>query len=286
MSNWLLGIVLGIVQGVSEWLPVSSKTQIILVSQYLLGLDFQQAYALGLFLEIGTALAAVFYFRREVWMLVRALVGRGSEQEWKLYKFTLVATAVTGVVAGPIYVTVATVSSGYNIGLTMIALGANLFIAAGLIVYSRSRYADDKNRKVLDHLGVKEYVLIGFAQGLAAFPGVSRSGTTTSTMLMLNIEAKEAFRLSFVIGILASAAASAVTLVFSSGNVMAGAADLGTAGILVSIAIAFFVSLFLIDSLLKIAKKAKIVYLIVALGVIAVVGGVIISFFPLGFNAG
>ena len=66
MSNSLLRIILGGNQGISDWLPVSSKTQIILTSQYLLGLDFQQAYAFGLFLEIGTAFAAIIYFRREV----------------------------------------------------------------------------------------------------------------------------------------------------------------------------------------------------------------------------
>ncbi|MDG6909408.1 MAG: undecaprenyl-diphosphate phosphatase [Nitrososphaerota archaeon] len=286
VSNWLFAIILGLVQGVSEWLPVSSKTQIILVSQNLLGLNFQQAYTFGLFLEIGTALAAIVYFRKEVWMLIRALVGKGNQQEWELFKFTLVATVATGLVAVPIYVSLDNVSGGYNIGLPMMILGVVLFIDAGVIMYSRSRYADDKNRRALDHLGVKEYVIIGVAQGLAALPGVSRSGTTTSTMLLLNVEAKEAFRLSFIIGILASAAASAVTLVFSRQNVAVGVSDLGTAGILISIGVAFVVSLLLIDSLLKVARKAKIVYLIVALGAIAIAGGLVISFFPLGFNAG
>ncbi len=286
IGHVIVSIIVGIVQGISEWLPVSSKTQIIIVSHYLLGLNFQQAYAFGLFMEIGTVLAAIIYFRKEVWTLIKALLGKGNAEEFKLFKFVLVATIVTGIVAVPLYVITDKVSGGYNIGLPMIILGAILFVDAIVILYSRSKYAEDSKRRTLGSIGLKEYVFIGFAQGLAALPGVSRSGATTSTMLLLNVEAQEAFRLSFVIGIFASAAAFFVTIIFSKAVIFSAVAGLGITGILVSIVIAALVSLFLIDFLLNMAKKAKIVYLIVALGIIAIAGGIIISLFPLGFSAG
>jgi undecaprenyl-diphosphatase len=282
----IISVFLGLVQGITEWLPISSKTQIIIVSQYLLGLDFKQAYAFGLFMEIGTAFAAILYFRKEVWSLVKTLFGKGSQEEWTLFKFTLIATIVTGFVAVPLYLIMDKVTGGYNIGLPMIILGFILLLDAVVIMYSRSKYADDKNRKTLRDLGIREYVIVGLAQGLAALPGVSRSGTTTSIMLLLNIEAKEAFRLSFLIGIFAGIAAFGVTLVFSMPSVLAAETDLGLSGIVVSIIIAAVVSLFLINFLLSIAQKAKIVYLIVALGLIAIVGGLLISLFPVGFVGG
>ena len=286
LMQLLHSIVLGIVQGISEWLPISSKTQVILASQYLMGLNFDQAYAFGLFMEIGTVLAAIIYFRREVWSLIKALFGKGNADERKLFKFALVATIVTGIIAVPLYVTVDKISGGYNIGIPMVILGLILFVDAAVIKYSRSKYADDKNRKVLTDMRFKDYVLVGIAQGLAALPGVSRSGATTSTMLLLNVEAKEAFRLSFLIGIFASAAAFFVTLIFSKASVATDVASLGFEGIIVSIIIAALVSMFLIDFLLNMARKAKIVYFIIALGLIAIVGGLLISFFPLGFSAG
>ena len=281
-----VSIVLGIVQGISEWLPISSKTQIILVSQYLLGLNFQQAYAFGLFMEIGTILASLIYFRKQVWVLIKVIIGRGSAGDWKLFKFVLVSTIVTGIIAVPLYVVVDSVSGGYNIGLPMIILGIVLFIDAILIWHSRSKYAINTNRKRLNQIGLKEYIMVGIAQGLAALPGVSRSGATTSIMLLLNVEADEAFRLSFVDMIFATTAAVFVTLIFSKASVAAALADVSLAGLVVAIIIATAISLVLINFLLNIAKKSKIIYLTAALGCIALAGGILISLFPFTFAAG
>ncbi len=281
-----VSVVLGIVQGISEWLPISSKTQIIIVSTELMHISFQQAYAFGLFMEIGTILAAVIYFRKELYTLIMVLIGRAHGEDRRLFNFVLISTAVTGIIAVPLYLIVDKISGGYNIGIPMILLGLILFGDALLIRHSRSKYAIDKNRKQLSNIGIKEYILVGIAQGLAALPGVSRSGATTSTMLLLNMEANEAFRLSFLDMIFATTAAVFVTLIFSGGSVHTAVADVGIYGLLVSIVIATIVSLFLIDFLLNMAKKSKIVYFIAALGFIALIGGIIITFFPLGFSAG
>ena len=286
LYKFIVSVVLGIVQGVTEWLPVSSKTQIIITSEYILKLNFQQAYAFGLFMEIGTILAAVIYFRREVWSLLLALVGKGNAMDKKLFVFVLISTIITGIVAVPLYVTVDSMAGGYNIGLPMIVLGVILFVDAFVVWYSRSKYAVDKKRKTLHNMNIKEYIYVGIAQGLAALPGVSRSGSTISTMLVLNTEANEAFRLSFLIGIFATTAAVFVTLIFTKGVVSTAIAEVGTIGIIIAIIIATGISLVLIDFLLNIAKKSKIIYLITALGIIAIAGGIIISFFPLGFGAG
>ena len=67
--------IIGIIQGISEWLPISSKTQIIVSSTYLLQLTFQQAYTFGLFMEIGTIIAAIVYFRKELIEMIQVLLG-------------------------------------------------------------------------------------------------------------------------------------------------------------------------------------------------------------------
>ena len=99
----LAGVFLGVVQGVSEWLPISSKTQIILVSTLFLGLTFTQGYTLGLFLEFGTFFAAVVYFRRELWLVIKAIVGKGGPGGRLMLKYLLIVTIITGVMGIAIY---------------------------------------------------------------------------------------------------------------------------------------------------------------------------------------
>jgi undecaprenyl-diphosphatase len=274
-----VGLILGIVQGVSEWLPVSSKTQIIIASTYLLHITFQQAYTFGLFMELGAIIAAVIYFRRELVSLIKVLFGRGTGIERKLFVYVVVATIITGIIGVPLYL-IADSVTGISLGIPMMIVGLILIIDSLLIGYSkRKQRQGGVNRRKLKDMTMKDYVLVGIAQGIAALPGVSRSGTTTSAMLLMNVEPDEAFRLSFVIGIFAAVAAILLTLVVSHTNVSAVLSLIGTAGLVVAILVATVVSLFLIDFLIKIARKSKIAYLTAALGIIAIVGGIIIVVF-------
>jgi undecaprenyl-diphosphatase len=269
------GLVLGLVQGISEWLPISSKTQILIVGEYLLKMSFNQAYAFGLFMEIGTIAAAVIYFRKEIWSLVMALLGKGSKLEFALLKYVAVSTIVTGIIGAPLYLAVNSLQGGYNLGIPMLIIGVMLLCDAAIIKYARKKEATAKGRRTLSDMGIKDYIVVGIAQGLAALPGVSRSGATTSTLLFLDIDTGEAFRLSFIDMIFATSAAVVLTLVASHGAIASSIALIGTLGLAVSIVVATAISLLLIDFLLKTAKKSSIIYLTAALGVIALASGII-----------
>ena len=137
------------------------------------------------------------------------------------------------------------------------------------------------NSRKLENFTLKDYVLIGIVQGISALPGVSRSGITTSAMLLLDVEPDEAFRLSFLAGIFASLGAFGLTLIASKSNVSAAVAAIGLAGLAVAIIVSTIVSLFLIDFLIKVAGKSKIIYLITALGIIAIASGLLYLVFGL-----
>jgi len=271
MSNWLLGVLLGIVQGVSEWLPISSKTQVIIVSNLLFGLTFGQGYALGLFLEAGTFLAALYYFRREVWKVLRALVGRGDEEGRTLLKFLVVVTIFTAVIGVVIYKAVSESYSGPVLGIPMIALGCVLIGDAVLISVARSKYAPTKG---INDLSLKELVAIGIVQGIAAFPGVSRSGITVSSMLLLGINPKDSFRLSFLALIPASIGAAGTTLLLSPEKISTAVDAVGLPIILVSILVTVVVGVALIRVLLRAAGSQKIALLAASLGALAILSGV------------
>ena len=113
--NVIYSVLLGLVQGISEWLPISSKTQVIFASTFLFSLPIAVAYAFGLFMEIGSLSSAVVYFRKDIISLLH---------DRKLLWFLFVVTVVTGVVAVPLYIITDRVLTGaYNLGIPMIMLG-------------------------------------------------------------------------------------------------------------------------------------------------------------------
>ena len=271
MANWFLGIVLGVVQGVSEWLPVSSKTQVIIASSYLFGLSFTQGYALGLFLEAGTFVAAVVYFRKEVYQILKALVGRGTSDGKMMLKYLVVVTAVTAVLGVAIYQVVSEAVVGTVLGVPMIALGLVLIVDGIIITYSKGRYSPTKG---LADLKLRDMVLIGLAQGISAFPGVSRSGATVSAMLLLGIRPSESFRLSFIALIPASVGAAGVTILFSKAALGATLSQVGTSIIVVAILVTMLVGLLSIRVLLRFAGSKRITLLVFTLGLLAIFSGV------------
>ncbi|MGA3059463.1 MAG: undecaprenyl-diphosphate phosphatase [Candidatus Bathyarchaeia archaeon] len=272
--------IIGLIQGISEWLPISSKTQIIVSSTYLLKLTFQQAYTFGLFMEIGTIIAAVVYFRKDLIEIIQVLLGSKNKLQRKLLIYIVIVTLITAIIAVPIYL-VADSIKGIALGIPMLIVGLILIADAVLIRYSRKRREKGMNSRKLEDLTLRDCALVGIVQGIAALPGVSRSGVTTSAMLLMNVEPDEAFRLSFLAGIFASIGAFGLTLIVSKSNVAVAVNGIGLAGIFVAIIVSTIVSLFLIDFLIKVAGKSKIIYLITALGIIAMASGLLYLTFGL-----
>lgn len=262
---------LGLVQGISEWLPISSKTQIIIVSSYLYGFTFQEAYAFGLFLEAATFVAALIFFRREVFNVLRALVGRGDPEGKLLLKYLVVVTVITALIGATIYAVISETVTGTVVGVPMLVLGAILIGDAAVIHFARGRRTPQKR---LNQLGLSDLVIIGIVQGLAALPGVSRSGATVSAMLLLGLNPREAFRLSFLALMPAAVGAALLTLIFSKPEISTAVGAITPSALGVATIIAIVVSLFLIRGLLRVAGSPRITALVVALGLVAIFSGI------------
>ena len=267
-------MIIGIIQGISEWLPISSKTQIIVSSTFLLKLSFKQAYTFGLFMEIGTLTAAMIYFRKDLAGLIGVILGSKDKRQRKLLTYLVAVTVITGVIGAPLYL-VADSITGIAVGIPMLIIGFILLADAALIRYSQKRQQKGVILRKLENLTVIDCVLIGVTQGISALPGVSRSGITTSTMLLLNVEPDEAFRLSFIAGIFAAIAAFGLTITATESNVAASIAGIGLEGLAIAIITSTIISLVLIDFLIKVAGKQKMTYLTAALGTIAIASGLL-----------
>lgn len=261
MVNLLYTILIGLVQGVSEWLPISSKTQVLLVSSYLFSLPVSVAFAFGLFMEIGSIGSALIYFRRDVLLLLR---------DRRLLVFLIVVTVVTGVVGVPLYLlSERLLQSAYNLGIPMAVLGVFLVADSIYIRYSR---LSPKSGGLAD-LKLKHYIAIGFAQGLAALPGVSRSGMTVSTMLFMGVDPKDAFRLSYLAYIPAALGGLATTLLFSRGEIGTALTVIDPVGVAVAAVTALVVGLLVISVLLRFAKRNSIYIVTLVIGIIALAIG-------------
>jgi undecaprenyl-diphosphatase len=226
-------------------------------------------------MEIGTLVAAIIYFRKEMVQLIRVLLGSKDKEQRRLFAYVLVVTVITGVIGAPLYLITDSITEPIAIGIPMIIIGFILFADAALIRYSRKRQIKGKTSRKLENLTIKDYVLIGITQGISALPGVSRSGITTSTMLIMNVEPDEAFRLSFVAGIFAAFGAFLLTVVATKSKVAASIAGIGLTGLATAIIVSTIISLLLIDFLIKVAGKQKIIYLTAGLGTIAIASGLL-----------
>ncbi|MEM0290043.1 MAG: undecaprenyl-diphosphate phosphatase [Metallosphaera sp.] len=275
MDYLILGIILGVVQGISEWLPISSKTQILIVSTFLLGIPFSIAYSFGLFMEIGTIFAAIIYFRKVIWGILKALIGKGTKEDLLLLKALVVITVITGLIGVPIFVAVERLVNSPALGIPMAMLGLVLIADAVVIYFSRR----GRPQRELRDITLKDMIIVGIAQGLAALPGVSRSGMTTSSLLLLGVKPDDSFKLSFLSLIPAALGAIAVTILFSKSEVIQALHLIDLGGLITSIAVATLISLLLIDGLLKFAKSKRILTLILTLGLLAVLSGALTAIF-------
>ena len=198
MLELLQAIILGIVQGLTEFLPVSSSGHLLL-GQYFLGLD-QNRFGLSfdVALHMGTLIAVVSYFWRDLIRMVRAFLRSFAYRDLKndpdqRLAYLVIASAAPAALIGFLFGDFFedTVRSPWVVVFNFILVGV-LFIV-GEAVGTRTRRASK--------LGFGEAVSIGLAQSMALVPGVSRSGATITLGLLLGLRREEAAKFSFLMSV-------------------------------------------------------------------------------------
>lgn len=227
--NWLHAVLLGIVEGITEFLPVSSTGHLNIVEK-LLGYDIDSVgmTAFTAVIQVGAILAAVVYFWGDIVRIVTAWVkGLGSREARSDPDYTL----GWGVILGSIPVAVIGLALKDFIEVTARSMW---IIAAALIVWSAVMAVADHisdvpagathaaTGKGMSQVGIKDALVIGLFQALApVLPGISRSGATISAGLFLRFDRVTATRLSFFLGIPALLAAGALEAVTAAGDITA-----------------------------------------------------------------
>jgi undecaprenyl-diphosphatase len=239
--SWLQAIVLGISQGLTEFLPISSTAHTLVVSKLLGWPDPGAAFTAVT--QIGTELAVVIYFRRDIVRILKAWSASIVNTQMRSN-----ADAKMGwyVIVGTIPISVAGLAFKSSIETT----ARNLWLVAGALIFMgvllgiADRYA--KHTKNESDLNAKTAILFGLGQALALIPGVSRSGATITAGLAMGFKRDVVARYSFLLAIPAVFASAALT----AGDISSDEFVNWPATIVATI-VAFVVGYFVIASLMK-----------------------------------
>ena len=269
-TDLLIAVLAGIVQGIVEWLPVSSQGNL---SLFLTGVGMSPdiALQLALFLQIGTTLSAASYYREEITTAARGLPRwrpqAAFDQQNGLVSFILIACLMTGIVGIPLYLYAVDLAGQLSGGLFIGLIGVLLILTAILQLASESVGAGYR-----EHPTLVDACLVGAAQGVAILPGISRSGTTTSTLLFRSYDPPVAFRLSFLLSIPASLGAAVLTVVGAG-----GLPGISPAGAIAATATSAIVGYVTIDALMRLVDRLPFWLICFGLGGLAIVGGGVVS---------
>ncbi len=197
----LEGVVLGVVQGLTEFLPVSSSGHLVIVQSFIEGFH-QPGVLFDVMLHFGTLLAVLFFFRNEVSDILRSLLPgswRGSNDGDDLIsarrKMAVLIVVGTGITGGVGFLFEENIHSLF----TSVDVVAVMLVITGLLLYLSDRKGRG-DRKDTD-LNLVDAVIIGIAQACALIPGISRSGATITFGIFRGLTGETAARFSFLLSI-------------------------------------------------------------------------------------
>ncbi len=252
-------LVLGIIQGIAEWLPISSEGMIVLAETFLFGKsNLQGMIESALFLHLGSALATIVYFRKDIIQLFKGLSLRPQplSTTMPLFKFLLGATLISGSL-GLIFLKFITQTVNQHpsaIRFIVVILALCLLITALLQLKVKQ-----KGHRASSQITWRDTWLLGIVQAFATLPGLSRSGLTVSFLLFQNFSADEAVRISFLMSI---------PIVLAGNLVLSMTHYVFQWQSLIGLAVAFLTSLVMIDLLIKAAKRMNFGWFILAMSLL------------------
>ena len=253
-------ILLGLIQGFSEWLPISSTAHLRITEHFL---GFQATPLFNLFLHLGTLGVVVFYFRHDIKLILTALIHRDFHSEYgRFIPLIIVATIPTGII-GLLYDMF--LADNYQ---TLLIIGVTFLLGAAIVFFSK--YGKENQTKIT----YKKALVMGAAQGAAIFPGLSRSGSTISSGLLEGVKREMVFKFSFLLSIPAIVGDFGVELYLQEGSLVSqgiGVSPLNLLAGLVCAVLAGYLAIVLVKKLVLTKSFHYFAAYTFALGVILII---------------
>ena len=247
--EWYEALILGIVQGLTEFLPISSSGHLEIAS-YLLKTNPSENLIFTVVVHIATAISIIYVFRKDISKIIKGLIQFKKED----IDFTL-KILISSLPVGVIGVLFEKEVESFFTG-NIVLVGSMLLVTAALLFFTYFKKDDSKKS-----ISYTDAIIIGFAQALAILPGISRSGSTISMALLLNVNREKATKFSFlmvlvpIFGILILKSIKGFTEISETSNLI-----LFESSYLVGFISALFSGVFACKIMLKIVKESKLIY--------------------------
>ena len=246
MPLLLIALILGIVEGVTEFLPVSSTGHLILATE-LLGFDADKWAAFNVIIQLGAILAIVVLYWRTFWAVIEGLL-RNNKMSWRFVRNLLLGFLPSAILG---FILLKHIEA---------LLGDPKVVAVALILGGIAILVIERLVKRADVVGVAEMPLrtavgVGLAQCLAMVPGVSRSGATIMGALSLGVERRTAAEFSFFLAIPTMLGATTLEFLKHRHDIMAGASGVGFGTVAVGFVVSFVVALVVVRAFVHYISK-------------------------------
>ena len=268
-------IIIAIIQGLVEWLPISSSGQVLIVSVNIFGIPPEQAFSLSIWVHLGTTLAVIVKMRKDFIRIIKSIIPGKFEAEdnhVKKRNWLIYATVGTAITAIPLYLLFKfIISEDFDAtqGDIMTLMISGFLIITGIVLLI---FKKKFGNKTIDLISKRELIrdssISGLIQGVAILPGISRSGFTISTLIFEKYTQEQSLKLSFLMSVPVALASIGMDIIFGEGSVF-GTIDIFT--ILILTAVSFIVGYFSMGVLLKIAQKINFSYFCILYGVLSFV---------------
>jgi undecaprenyl-diphosphatase len=242
MPILLIALILGIVEGVTEFLPVSSTGHLILATE-LLGFDADRWAAFNVIIQLGAILAIVVLYWRTFWAVLEGMI-KANAMSWRFVRNVLVAFLPSAILG---FLLIKHVEA---------LLGNGIVVAIALIVGGVAILVIERLAKRSEIVGIAEMPLgtaigIGVVQCLAMIPGVSRSGATIMGGLSLGVERRTAAEFSFFLAIPTMVGATTLEFLKHRQDIVAGAHGVGFGAVAVGFVVSFLVALVVVRGFVR-----------------------------------
>lgn len=255
--NIFQAIVLGIVQGLTEFLPVSSSGHLVLFQQ-MFGIEGEMVVTFDVALHVGTLLAVFTVYWKRIWEMIRHPFS-------KLPVYLVLGTIPTVIIA----LLFKDAIEGYYASGSLLGPG---FVFTGLVLIGAEKIGN--GRKELEHMKLADSLLIGAGQGLALMPGVSRSGMTITTGLALGLDRGFAADYAFLLSIPAILGGAFLDVLDVVRGDTTAVASIGIVPLVVGVAVAAVTGFLAIKVMLAAVKKMKLKYFawyVMVLGILIII---------------